>query len=123
MDSTVENVNLIVKKHGSTLTDSTKGSVDILFVVKKSERGEEVSLPGDEFHTKGVFISNDYQDIESNFKNGELFSISCKTNDEFNPDDPQGRHDKWALGGWSKPLANSEYLPICKPPAFSGTLI
>lgn len=112
MEVTLDRVKLIVKKHGPTQYDSTKGSVDIIFVIQQKDTGEEISVPDESFYTKGVFISGDYQEIDSKFKSNELFSITCKRSDDFDISNPHGKHDNWALGGWAKPLSLSEYLPI-----------
>jgi len=110
MSNEIEERELIVKiNHVSN--NPNAGTVDILFV--SYDNGKRIELPLDEeFPTKGIFISSEFENISRQFKEGELFRLQkwVESDDKFNH--RPGDHNHWAKGNEVKNIDPLSFIPI-----------
>jgi len=101
---------LVIK--GKAYNNPDLGFLDIIFVI--NSENEIVSPSEDEFPTLGIWISKGYEQIDSQYKENELFRITrwdVTTEDKENIGQ-ESRHRHWALGSSAKSLEPSFCLPV-----------
>jgi len=113
MSTENEHRELIVKKR-QQFNNPDRGDVDILFV--SSGNGKSIGLPSiSEFPTKGIFISKEFESINKQFKDGELFRLQqWKESEESIGYSPESHHHHWAFGSAVKSVESSAFIPIYK---------
>ena len=116
MSNEIEERELIVKINHASYSMKA-GTVDILFV--SSDNGKHIELPSsEEFPTKGVFISSEFENISRQFKEEELFYLQKWTRDDGKIDElnsgvlPPGDHIHWAKGTAVKKKDPLSFIPI-----------
>ncbi|MCK4494639.1 MAG: hypothetical protein KAU26_11320 [Methylococcales bacterium] len=105
-----DNRELIVRKNHA-LHNPDRGTLDILFV--SLDNGKNIKLPDREFPTKGVFISKDFEHIDKQFKESELFCLQ-NWNESDDGYSPESHHSHWAFGTYAKALDPLAFIPIYK---------
>lgn len=115
MSNEIEGRELIVKINHVSYNPNA-GTVDILFV--SYDNGKRVELPSnEEFPTKGIFISSEFENISRQFKEGELFRLQKWVEDEDKFGKRPGDHNHWAKGSDVKNID-----PLAFAPIFDGKL-
>lgn len=121
-------MELIVVKN-KELGDPDQGILDIVFTRDIDTR--EISEPSiEEFPNLGIWISKNYAEIDSKYKNGELFLLH--TYYELSPEDIEDsvnsnyhHHHHWSKGDHTSALEVGEFMPVIEadlPEISSGLL-
>jgi len=103
-----DNRELIVQKN-KAFSNPDRGDVNILFVL--SEDGKKINTPSPvEFPTKSIFISKEFEELDTKFKKEQLLRLQIwkRNEDEWK----EGEHRHWAFGSTVKSIERSTFIPI-----------